>query len=171
MKRILHHPAAACAAAAALATAALLAGCGSAPRGEPPAAAPAAGPDEAAAPPAIPADVRVSQAATPRAYRADAAAHLYAANRDRIWSGKLPPMLHAVAVLQVDIDARGNVRQLHWMRKPSHAPEVVTEIERTVRAASPFPIPARMGTVTYTDTWLWDRSGRFQLDTLTEGQL
>jgi protein TonB len=25
--------------------------------------------------------------------------------------------------------------------------------------------------VTYTDTWLWDKSGRFQLDTLTEGQL
>ena len=41
---------------------------------------------------------------------------------------------------------------------------------RTVRAAAPFPAPARMGRVTYTDTWLWDRSGRFQLDTLTEGQ-
>jgi len=25
--------------------------------------------------------------------------------------------------------------------------------------------------VTYTDTWLWDKSGNFQLDTLTEGQL
>jgi hypothetical protein len=24
--------------------------------------------------------------------------------------------------------------------------------------------------VTYTDTWLWHQSGRFQLDTLTEGQ-
>ena len=46
----------------------------------------------------------------------------------------------------------------------------LAEIERTVRAAAPFPAPARMGRVTYTDTWLWDRSGRFQLDTLTEGQ-
>jgi len=27
-----------------------------------------------------------------------------------------------------------------------------------------------MGSVTYTDTWLWDKSGRFQLDTLTQGQ-
>jgi len=27
-----------------------------------------------------------------------------------------------------------------------------------------------MGKVTYTDTWLWDKSGHFQLDTLTEGQ-
>ncbi|MCC2635699.1 MAG: hypothetical protein K0S48_3585, partial [Ramlibacter sp.] len=24
--------------------------------------------------------------------------------------------------------------------------------------------------VVYTDTWLWHKSGRFQLDTLTEGQ-
>jgi hypothetical protein len=39
-----------------------------------------------------------------------------------------------------------------------------------VRAAAPFPVPAKMGTVVYTDTWLWDKSGRFQLDTLTEGQ-
>jgi hypothetical protein len=30
---------------------------------------------------------------------------------------------------------------------------------------------AATGKVTYTDTWLWDKSGRFQLDTLTEGQL
>ena len=43
-------------------------------------------------------------------------------------------------------------------------------IERTVRAAAPFPAPARMGKVVYTDTWLWHKSGRFQLDTLTEGQ-
>jgi hypothetical protein len=48
---------------------------------------------------------------------------------------------------------------------------VVAEIERAVRSASPFPAPVKMGRVTYTDTWLWDKSGRFQLDTLTEGQL
>jgi hypothetical protein len=28
----------------------------------------------------------------------------------------------------------------------------------------------RLGGVTYRDIWLWDRSGNFQLDTLTEGQ-
>jgi hypothetical protein len=44
---------------------------------------------------------------------------------------------------------------------------VVAEIERAVRSAAPS-LPR---VVTYTDTWLWDKSGRFQLDTLTEGQL
>ena len=73
-------------------------------------------------------------------------------------------------VLQVEVDGRGNVRNLNWLRAPRHAPEVIAEIEKTVRDAAPFPVPARMGKVVYTDTWLWHKSGRFQLDTLTEGQ-
>jgi len=57
-----------------------------------------------------------------------------------------------------------------WKRAPTHAPEVMAEIEKTVRAAAPYPAPTRMGKVVYTDVWLWHKSGRFQLDTLTEGQ-
>ncbi|MFT3812292.1 MAG: hypothetical protein QM740_02825 [Acidovorax sp.] len=106
-----------------------------------------------------------------RAYRQQAARHLYALNASRIYPGQLPPMLYAVGVLNVDIDSAGRVTRLHWQRAPSHAPEVMAEIERTVRAAAPFPRPGtRSGRVTYTDVWLWDQSGRFQLDTLTEGQ-
>ena len=111
-----------------------------------------------------------SAASNPRAYRADAAQHIYAMNTERIWKGRLPPLLYAVGVLQVEVDAKGNVRNMSWMRAPKHAPEVIAEIERTVRAAAPYPVPARMGKVVYTDTWLWHKSGQFQLDTLTEGQ-
>lgn len=103
-------------------------------------------------------------------YRKDGARHLYDRNTHRIYKGKLPPLLHAVGVLQVEVDDRGNVAQVSWMRAPSHVPDVMREIERTVRSAAPFPAPVRMGRVTYTETWLWDRSGNFQLDTLTEGQ-
>jgi hypothetical protein len=113
----------------------------------------------------------VSVASTPREYRKDAAGHLYAKNADRIYAGKLPPLLYAVAVLDVDIDGRGMVTALHWTRAPSHVPEVMVEIERTVRQAAPYPVPMKMGRVTYTDTWLWHKSGLFQLDTLTEGQM
>ncbi len=114
---------------------------------------------------------RVSNAGTPRDYRRDGAAHLYARNTSRIYSGKMPPLLYAIGVLQVDINATGAITALRWMRAPSHAPEVVAEIERSVRSAAPFPAPIKMGHVTYTDTWLWHKSGQFQLDTLTEGQL
>lgn len=113
----------------------------------------------------------VSGARTARDYRRDAASHLYAQNQARIYGGKLPQQLFAIGVLQVDINARGAITALRWMRAPSHAPQVVAEIERTVRQAAPFPQPAHLGRVTYTDTWLWDQSGQFQLDTLTEGQL
>lgn len=151
--------------------AAIVAGCSSSVPlpARPP--APVEAPSEAqAAPPAAVSGARSSNATSPRAYRADAASHLYGLNQDRIYKGRLPPLLYAIGVLQVEVDGRGNVRKLDWMRAPKHAPEVIAEIERTVRAAAPFPAPARMGKVVYTDTWLWHKSGRFQLDTLTEGQ-
>ena len=106
-----------------------------------------------------------------RAYRRQAAAHLYALNTARIYAGMLPPQLYAIGVLNVTVGAAGQVLQLHWLRAPQHAPEVVADIERTVHAAAPFPLPVSpLHSVVYTDTWLWDASGQFQLDTLTEGQ-
>lgn len=113
---------------------------------------------------------RSSAAATPRAYRQDGATHLYGLNADRIYKGRLPPLLYAIGVLDIHIDRAGLVTHLGWTRAPRHAPEVIAEIERTVQKASPFPAPSRLGKVVYTDTWLWHKSGKFQLDTLTEGQ-
>ena len=113
----------------------------------------------------------VSNPTNPKDYRQDGARHIYKHNSHRIHKGQLPPLMLAVGVLNVDIDGEGKVRNLKWMRAPSHVPEVMQEIERTVRAAAPFPAPVRLGHVTYTDVWLWDKSGNFQLDTLTEGQL
>jgi protein TonB len=103
-------------------------------------------------------------------YRLDAAKHVYAQQADRVFKGRLPPMLHAIGVLNIDIDHQGQIQALQWTRAPHHAPEVMREIERMVHAAAPFPAPTRLGKVTYTDVWLWDKSGLFQLDTLTEGQ-
>jgi hypothetical protein len=158
-----------------IAAAALLAACSSAPPPAPPEAA--APPVVAPEPPPPPVVVeepvtnpRLSQAATPRAYRKDAAGHLYGLHGDRIYKGRMPPLLYAVGVLQVEVDKHGRVQGVSWMRAPKHAPEVMAEIEKMVRAAAPYPAPARLGRVTYTDTWLWHKSGRFQLDTLTEGQ-
>ena len=157
---------------AATLMAAILAGCSSGPRAPAPLAPPPPQVQLPAIPPPPPSGAahEISNASSPRAYRADAAAHLYKLNRQRIYKGRMPPLLYAVGVLQVEVDGRGNVRNISWMRAPRHAPEVMAEIERTVRAAAPFPVPARMGKVVYTDTWLWHKSGKFQLDTLTEGQ-
>ena len=120
---------------------------------------------------AAPKPERLASANNDKEYRKEAAQHLYSKNNSRIYPGKMPPMLYAVGVLEIDIDSLGMVSSIRWMRAPSHAPEVVAEIERSVRAAAPVPAPIHTNRVTYTDTWLWHKSGRFQLDTLTLGQL
>lgn len=111
-----------------------------------------------------------SAARNARDYRKDAASHLYARHSQHIYKGRLPPMLEAVGVLNVDIDRNGAVKSVQWMRAPRHVPQVMQQIERMVKAAAPYPVPQHMSQVTYTDVWLWHRSGKFQLDTLTEGQ-
>jgi hypothetical protein len=157
------------------AIAALVAGCASPPKPAPAppplpvVVAPALPPAPKPAPQAQP-QGKISAAQSAREYRLDAAGHLYGLNANRIFHGKMPPLLYAVGVLQVEVDGGGNVISTTWMRAPRQAPEVMAEIERTVRQAAPYPAPVKLGRVTYTDTWLWHKSGQFQLDTLTEGQ-
>jgi protein TonB len=152
------------------AAAAIISACKTAPESAPSQTAPAPAPAVVGPVPATQGSARSSGATTPRAYRQDGASHIYGLNSDRIFKGRMPPLLYAVGVMNVEIDRVGRVTKLDWMRAPRHAPEVVAEIERTIMAASPFPAPARLGRVVYTDTWLWHKSGKFQLDTLTEGQ-
>ncbi|MFI5446947.1 hypothetical protein [Polaromonas sp. UC242_47] len=131
-------------------------------------------PSEPAGPPAVTGPAtgspQSSSATTARAYRQSGAKHIYGLHGDRIYKGRMPPLLYAIGVLNVEINQAGAVTRLDWMRAPRHAPEVVAEIERMIRNAAPFPAPVRLGKVVYTDTWLWHKSGKFQLDTLTEGQ-
>ena len=143
---------------------ALLAGCTAPTRSGAIAPSPVA--QAKSAPPAGP----TSSADTPLDYRVDAAYHLYDQNRTRIFHGVMPHYLYAIGVLEIQVDTRGNVAALNWLRAPAHAPEVVAEIEHTVRKAAPFPAPVRLGQASYIETWLWDESGLFQLHTLSEGQ-
>ncbi len=156
---------------ASLAGLAWLAGCSTPPPHAPAPAPVARAPAPSAAAPAPTTNKRVSNATNEKAYRQDAARAIYAAYPDSIYKGKLPPLLHAIAVVETELDANGNVRDVRMVRAPSHAPEVTARVRELIRKASPLPAPARMGTVKYTDTWLMDKSGKFQLDTLTEGQL
>lgn len=146
---------------------ALVAGCATAPAPKASVATPA---PVVALPQALPPMGPVSSADTVIDYRLDAAYHLYDKNNTRIFKGVMPHFLYAIGVLELQVDSRGNLQSLNWMRAPEHAPEVMAEIERTVRQAAPFPAPVRMGSATYIETWLWDASGNFQLHTLSEGQ-
>jgi protein TonB len=111
-----------------------------------------------------------SGAATPLEYRRDAARHVYAVFPKRIHRGKMPPLLYGVAIVDTEVDAEGRVIDVR-IRRPPAAPEVGPWIVSMIRRASPFPVPARLGApLTFSEIWLVDKGGSFQLDTLTEGQ-
>jgi len=113
---------------------------------------------------------KLSQADTERAYRADGARHLYSAYPLRIYKGKLPPLMYAIAIIETEIDENGHVVDAVIVRAPAAAKEVGPWALQMIRNAGPFPRPEKLGRVKYTDIWLVDKSGNFQLDTLTEGQ-
>ncbi len=110
-----------------------------------------------------------SAAADEEAYRTDAARHVYAAYPQLIFKGKLPPFVYSVMMVQADIEADGKVAAVTVLRQPA-ADEVAPWVVAMLRRAGPFPAPARLGGARYIDIWLVDQSGKFQLDTLTEGQ-
>ncbi len=122
-------------------------------------------------PPASTAPPRESAAEIEKEYRIDAARHLYALYPSRIFKGKLPPLVYSVMVVETEIDAAGQVHGVNVIRKPAAA-EVQPWVVSLIRQAAPFPAPAKLpgGSVRYLDIWLVDKSGRFQIDTLTEGQ-
>ena len=104
-------------------------------------------------------------------FRIDAARHLYACFPMRVYRGKLPPLLYGVMMIETELDATGNVVNIHVVRKPA-ADEVAPWIIAMVKRAAPFPAPAKMagGTVKYTETYFVDKSGLVQAFSLTEGQ-
>ena len=112
---------------------------------------------------------RPSPAETALEYRSDGARHLYAAYSKHIHKGKMPPLLYGIAIIETEIEANGDVRSVRVVRQPAAA-EVGPWAVAMIKKASPFPPPEKMGAVKYTEIWLVDKSGRFQLDTLTEGQ-
>jgi periplasmic protein TonB len=114
-----------------------------------------------------------SAAAAAKDYRVDAARHVYASFPSRILKGKLPPLIYAVMITDTEIDATGRVVNVSVARPPAAAKEVEPWVVSLIRNAAPFPAPVKLAgssTVVYREIWLVDRTGTFQVDTLTEGQ-
>ena len=121
--------------------------------------------------PLLPGPPRESAAQTDKDYRLDAARHLYAAYPMRIYRGKVPPLIYSVMIVETEIDATGQVVNVNVVRKPG-ADEVGPWVVAMIRRAAPFPPPTMMAgaSARYLEIWLVDKSGLFQVDTLTEGQ-
>src|SRR5512132_8522 len=81
----------------------------------------------------------VSTAETARAYRMEAARHIYAAYPEKIYKGKLPPLVHGIVVLEMELDAQGQLKSINLIRVPTHAPEVTEAVKDMIRKAAPMP--------------------------------
>ena len=110
-----------------------------------------------------------SQAESPQDYKKDFASHIYKAYPMRVHRGKLPPLLYSVMLTETKLDPQGNVVDVSVIRKPA-VDAVAPFIVQLIKRAAPFPAPAKMGETTVMEIWLVDKSGAFQVDTLTEGQ-
>ena len=97
-------------------------------------------------------------------YRAQAARHVYATYQQRIFKGKLPPLLYAIAIIETVVDRNGNVISAVVTREPASAKEIGPWAVSMIRAASPFPRPTSGTTTRFSEIWLVDESGAFQLD-------
>lgn len=162
-----------------LVVAASLAACGSPPVAPPPVAEPAPKPSAPPAPvvseqPAPIVSVRPSPRYAARdplldQWKQAAAQQIHTANAARLFAGRPHHLLQAVIVVEVGVDKTGHVTRSKILRSPG-----IGSLDKlalaSLKAASPLPAPpAKLvgkGTLVYSETWLFDNDGRFQLRTL-----
>lgn len=149
-----------------------LAGCAQrrpAPEPAPPASAPPPTPAATAPGPVV----AMSTASSIDAYKNEVALRIHAASPD-ISTGRPQDLLRAVIVLNVIMDRNGQPTRITIQRTPGDA-EAEQRAIRSVQRAAPFPRPSnailrgRSG-VEFSETWLFNDDGRFQLRTLAQGQ-
>ena len=154
---------------------ALVAGCGAPPAAPSPASSP--GSRAAATPPSsgptAPSSVRPAPAsallAAPSApgslaqLRSQAALRIVAANPGRTYSGKVPDVLLAIPVLEVELNADGSVRRIEVLRPPRQALDTVQLAIDAVKRAGPFGDVSRLPRPwKFTETFLFDDDRKFK---------
>ena len=123
---------------------------------------------------------RIFHPATPTApapaglddYKTRVARHVVERNPERIYAGTLPPMLPAIVVLEITVDRDGQLADVAVQR--SRNPDASQIALASVRRSSPLPPPQQLaratGRLTFSETFLFADSERYQLRSLAEPQ-
>lgn len=156
----------------------VVAGCGSAPPAQSPAAP---------APIVSPAPVTVAPSATPapdasrgprlasrdpvlEQWKRDAAERIHAANAKQLFEGRPHHLLQGVIVVDVTVDRSGQVTRSKIVRSPGIA-RLNNMVQASLKSASPLPAPppalVKSGPITYSETWLFTNDSKWRLRTLT----
>jgi protein TonB len=153
----------------------LLNGCPSVPETDTQPTPPAPAPPVATAPQTVPprAPAPTASYRTVDEYKRAIAQRVLDANAGGTFTGDLPPLLRAVVVMQLNIDANGGIRSLRTLRTPEREAETLATASIRRAGALPPPPPAmlRGGAMELTETWLFRDDGRFQIRSLAGKQL
>ena len=105
-------------------------------------------------------------------YKTQVAQHVLQHNPDRSYSGKLPPMLPAIVVLEITVDENGGLKDVAVQR--SRDPDASRIALDSMRRSTPLPPPYQLaqagGKLTFSETFLFADSGRYQLRSLAGPQ-
>jgi periplasmic protein TonB len=100
------------------------------------------------------------------AYKTQVAYHVMRHNPNQTFSGRLPPMLPAIVVLNITVDKDGGVRDVAVQRsRDADASRVAVD---SMRRSGPLPKPPRLladhaDAMTFSETFLFNDQYRFQL--------
>ena len=100
-------------------------------------------------------------------YKTQVAHHVADHNPERAYAGTLPAMLPAIVVLEITVDRDGRLADVAVQR--SRDPDASAIALASVRRSSPLPRPPT-GRLTFSETFLFADSERYQLRSLAEPQ-
>jgi len=106
-------------------------------------------------------------------YKTHVARHVLARNAERTFSGRLPPLLPAIVVVNITVDKEGQLTDVRVQR--SRDPDASRVALASMLRSGPLPRPeglvaANTEAVSFSETFLFDRDYRFQLRTLAGPQ-
>lgn len=105
-------------------------------------------------------------------YKEEVAEHIMRTNAEHTFSGKLPPILPAIVVLRITVDANGRMTDVSIQRARHKVPSQVALA--SMKRAGVLPRPQNLAsagrTLSFSETFLFNADDRFQLRTLAGPQ-
>lgn len=138
----------------------------------PPPPAPAPAPGRPAPAPAAPSAAagQLPAPKTPRSMqelRAQAALRIVAASPGMTYDGKVPDILLAIPVLEIELNADGSIRHIDVMREPRQAKDTIKLAIDAVKRAAPFGSVAHLPKPwKFQETFLFNDDRKFKPRTL-----
>ncbi len=119
-------------------------------------------------PPVAKAKPRVaSPYTTMEQYKVALCKRIFETSMGKTVTGDLQPLLRAVVVLRFEVDANGNVRNVQTVRTPEKEADGLARA--SLERAGALPVPPEEwlhnGVLEVTETWLFNKDGRFHLRT------